>query len=758
MKERKVAENTGFPIRNAGVAAWGAQAREFARARVGGRWVVWLSFVGVVFLSFALNTWGLSEVGYGNTYYAAAVRSMTMSWKNFFFGAFDPGGFITIDKPPAFLWVGALSARIFGYSTWSILLPSSVAGAASVALLWLIVRRYFDLMAATIAGLVLALSPISVAVNRLNLPEPFLILALIGAAGAVLQSLESRRWWAWTALAGFLVGVAFNTKMLAAWIPGPALALALVVAVPAMSRSAVRQMLGRLAVLGAVTLVVSASWLLIVDAWPASDRPYIGGSTDNTVLDLALGYNGFGRVDGESQGGGGGAQPAANANQRQQAPVDGMPDGGQAPGVAGGDGPVRPDGQGVQPGGQAAPGGQTSPGGFRGAGGIIAGIPSLLRMFDDANGGQIGWLLPFALGSGVIGVWFWRRDPVRRAFALLFLGWVLLYGGVFSYAQGIYHSYYTSAMAPGVAALVGIGTVTMAKAVRRDRRWLIVPLALIGLTILAQSEIEGRTPDFYGWVRPFTIATALAGIAMLVILALRRLPVASGLMLSLAGLLLLPGAWALSASTNTSLNATLPQAGPQQGAAGQTFGSQAFDDGSAALAAWLKSHNAEDATWQLVVSSSQNGSRLIAEYGLSIMALGGFSGNDNTISVAGFADLVASSDVRYVLVGQGAGSGGNMPGAASMPFDATYRGLNGNADSGPNDGFPSDGATDQPAVIGGTMPGVGGPTGAATSGPTAIMSTVRSACTAVNDSSLPASYQGEIYDCAGKADAIRARS
>ena len=400
---------------------------------------------------------------------------MTMSWKNFFFGAFDPGGFITVDKPPAFLWVGALSARIFGYSNWSILLPSSVAGAASVGLLWLIVRRYFGLTAATIAGLVLALSPISVAVNRLNMPEPFLILALIGAAGAVLRSLESRRWWAWTVLAGFLVGVAFNTKMLDGWIPGPALALALVVAVPTVSRTSARQLLARLAVLGAVTLIVSASWMLVVDAWPASDRPYIGGSTNNTVLDLALGYNGFGRVNGEDQLGGGGARPGSNTGQGQRLP-DGT-DGGRAQGLDGQ--PVQPGGQGAPPGvqapaGQAAPGGTGLLGGFRGAGGIIGGIPSLLRMFDDANGGQIGWLLPFALGGGLIALWSWRRDPVRRAFAVLFLGWIALYGGIFSYAQGIYHSYYTSAMAPGVAALVGVGTVTVADAVRRDRRWLVV--------------------------------------------------------------------------------------------------------------------------------------------------------------------------------------------------------------------------------------------------------------------------------------------
>jgi 4-amino-4-deoxy-L-arabinose transferase-like glycosyltransferase len=620
-----------------------------------------------------------------------------------------------------------------GTGTPTTLRQSAIAGAASVGLLWLIVRRYFGATAATIAGLVLALSPISVAVNRLNLPEPFLILALVGAAGAVLRSLESRRWWAWTALAGFLVGVAFNTKMLDAWIPGPALALALVVGVRTISLASVRQVLLRLAVLGVVTLLVSASWMLIVDAWPTSDRPYIGGSTDNTVLNLALGYNGFGRVEGEGQVGGGGPRPAFNTGQALR-PPDGI-NGGQAQTPGGPpalrDGRVAPGG--VQgPTGQAPPGGTASRGGFRGAGGIIAGIPNLFRMFDDANGGQIGWLLPFALGGGLIALWSWRRDPVRRAFAVLFLGWIALYGGIYSYAQGIYHSYYTSTMAPGVAALVGVGAVTMANAARRDRRWLMVVIGLVGLTVWTQLQIADRTPDFYGWVRPLTVATALAGLAVVVLLAVRRLPVASGAMLSVAGLLLLPAAWSWSASANTSLNTTLPQAGPRQGTSGQTFGSQAFDSGTADLATWLKSHSDPDTTWQLVVSSSQNASTLIAEYKVSVMALGGFMGSDNTISVAGFADLVSAGDVRYVLAGQGGiiGAVGRALGgfgAGALPNDGSQRGIR-------PDGFG----------------------GVAMSGPNAVMSAVQSACTAMSDPSLPSRYQGVLYDCAGAADAIRA--
>jgi len=354
-------------------------------------------------------------------------------------------------------------------------------------------------------------------------------------------------------------------------------------------------------------------------------------------------------------------------------------------------------------------------------------------MFDDANGGQIGWLLPFALGGGLVALWSWRRDPVRRAFAVLFLGWIALYGGIYSYAQGIYHAYYTSTMAPAIAALVGVGVVTVANAVRRDRRWLMVLIGLVGVTVWTQLQIAGRTPDFYGWVRPLTVATALAGVLAVAVLAVRRLPLASGAMLSVAGLLLLPAAWSWSASANPSLNTTLPQAGPQQGASGQTFGSQAFDDGTPQLAAWLKSHSDADATWQLVVSSSQNASTLISEYEVSVMALGGFSGTDNSITVAGFADLISSGAVRYVLVGQGGGSGDDAPGRALQGAGANARlGYGGQQGMG-SGGF-----------------------GGAASGSNSVMSAVQSACTAVSDTSLPTSYQGVLYDCAGAGDAIRA--
>ena len=460
------------------------EAYERGRAAEKVTWIPALSWqlaglAGVLCLATALNVWNLADNGWGNTYYAAAVRSMTLSWHNFFFASYDPGGFITVDKPPVFLWFGAASARIFGYSSWSILLPSALAGIAAVGLLWLIVRRYFGAAAATIAGLALALTPITVAVDRLNLPEPFLHSrldrrggrdapfagepALVGMDGAFrlsrrrrLQHEDARRL---DSRAGVRAGACrrrcrrLPPHRFDGW--------------RANWRCSAR-----------VTLVVSASWMAVVDAWPASQRPYVGGSTNNTELDLALGYNGFGRVDGESTGGGGGGtRVVPNFNQNRNLPT----------GRGGfGQGPTSQFSQ--------TPGGPPTRSRIRPAKRRPATAAACLAAFaapaessaefPASSGCSTPRMAARSAGccrshseEGSSRSGGGERTHRARAFAVLFLGWVLLYGGVFSYAKGIYHSYYTSALAPGVAALVGIGAVALATAVRRDRRWLIAAAA-----------------------------------------------------------------------------------------------------------------------------------------------------------------------------------------------------------------------------------------------------------------------------------------
>jgi 4-amino-4-deoxy-L-arabinose transferase-like glycosyltransferase len=612
-------------------------------------------------VSLVLNLWNLSVNGLGNQYYTAATRSMVESWHNFFFVSFDPGGFISIDKPPIALWIEALSAHVFGVNSWSVLGPSALAGAGAVALLWCTVRRQFGVPAATIAGLALAVSPINVAVNRLNLPEPFLVLFLVAAAWAVLRSFDAKHGLRWVVLAGLFVGLAFNTKMLAGYIPVPALGIAVLV-----GTAGWWEKLKRGLVFGVTSIVAWLPWLLIVDAVPAADRPYVGGSTNNTVWNLVFGYNGFGRVDRQSLGGGG---------------------------FGGGGG-----------------------GGFggTGAGGIFGGAAGPWRLFSDAVGGQIAWLLPLAVIAGVAALWVVRRDRARRAAVVLWGGWLALYAVIFSYAQGTFHSYYTSVMMPAVAALVGIGAVAVYGRLRRNRWWLVVIGLAAVVTVAVQLGLAGREPSFYGWTRGFVIAGAVAATVAVVVGVLLRHPksIKAALAGALAVSLLIPTAWAASETNNAVLNATLPQAGPRTGASGSSFGS-ASSDGDPELAAWLVANNTDGETWDLVVANSQIGSGLLADQGVSVMSLGGFMGTDNTISLSSFADLVASGQVRYVGIGgQGGGIGGQGGG------------------------------------IGGQGGGIGGVGGRST-----ILSAVVQTCPVA--SGVPSSYQGTIYDCAGQADALR---
>jgi hypothetical protein len=276
-------------------------------------------------------------------------------------------------------------------------------------------------------------------------------------------------------------------------------------------------------------------------------------------------------------------------------------------------------------------------------------------------------------------------------------------------------------------ALVGL--------VRRNSLWLLAVGALVGVSLWVQLSLSGRFPDFRSEMRPAGVVLAVAGFVLLTTLLRTRwsrlAPV--GMAAIVGGLLLLPGSWATYELTSPSLNATLPQAGPREGTAGRSFGSQSFDSGTAALAAWLIAHQDPNARWDLAVTSAQSASTLVAEYELSVMPLGGFSGSDPTITVAQFADLVANGEVRYVEVGSGFGG----------PGGGGFRGF-----GAPGGGNP-----------GGLAPGAAAATDAngPARGAAAVTSAAQSVCTAVTASDLPSQYQGTLYDCAGKSDALRAR-
>ena len=276
--------------------------------------------VVLLVLAAALNLWALSRNGWANEYYSAAVRSMTTSWHDFIFGSFDAAGVMTVDKPPLALWVQAAFAKVFGFSSLSILVPQALMGVAAVALVYDLVRRRFGRAAGFVAGLVLATTPITVAISRHNNPDALLVLCCVAALWCIVRAFDDGRT-RWIVLAGVAVGLGFETKMAAALIVVPGLALAWLWAAPAGWKTAIRQLLAG----GAAMIAVGAAWPLLVLLTPASSRPWVSGTSDNSILSLIFGYNGLGRVEGQAGGpqalGGGGRAAEARTARSAARPA-----------------------------------------------------------------------------------------------------------------------------------------------------------------------------------------------------------------------------------------------------------------------------------------------------------------------------------------------------------------------------------------------------------------------------------------------------
>ncbi|MGZ4517978.1 MAG: glycosyltransferase family 39 protein, partial [Mycobacteriaceae bacterium] len=421
--------------------------------------------------------WGLSASGYANSFYSAAVQAGSVSWKAFFYGSSDAANSITVDKPPASLWVMALSVRAFGLSSWSILAPQALEGVATVALLYAVVRRRFGPTAGLISGLVLALTPVAALMFRFNNPDALLTLLMVASVWALMRGVEDGRT-RWLVLTGVFVGLGFLTKQMQVFLVLPALSITYLVAGPVRLGRRLLQLLA-----AGVALVASAGWwLAIVSLVPAADRPFIGGSQNNSILELTLGYNGFGRLSGSETGS-------------------------VVPGGGGGGGP---------------------------AGGGMWGSTGITRLFTGEFGGQITWLVPAALAMLVAGFVLAgrapRTDPARASYLVWGL-WLLVTGLTFSFMAGIFHAYYTVALAPAVGALVGSGAVQLWQ--RRRSWWASAALAAtLVLTVAWAYVLLGRSPSFVPWLRYVVLAVGL--LAAIALVARPLLPRRALLVVALA--------------------------------------------------------------------------------------------------------------------------------------------------------------------------------------------------------------------------------
>jgi 4-amino-4-deoxy-L-arabinose transferase-like glycosyltransferase len=662
-------------------------ADESSEARRDPRWAR-PALILLLAITAAAYLWDLSASGYANSFYAASVQAGTKSWKALFFGSLDASNFITVDKPPASMWVMALSGRIFGFSSWSMLVPQALEGVAAVGLLYAAVKRWFGAGAGLAAGALFAATPVAALMFRFNNPDALLVLLLVASAYCLTRAIE-RAGTRWILAAGALIGAAFLAKMMQAFLVLPAFALVYAIAAPTTLRRRILQLLAA----GAALLVAAGWWVLAVALWPVGSRPMIDGSRDNSIFNLITGYNGLGRIFGSGSG----------------------------------------------------------PGGGGGGGSNFSGPTGVLRLFNDLMGGQASWLLPAALVALLAGLWTRRHAPRTdrtRAALLLWGGWLLVTGAVFSFGQGVIHTYYTVALAPAIAALVAIGG-----AICWRHRTTLAARLLAALVIAVSAAwacvLLGRTPSWNAWLAPLIATTgALAVLGLLgapLLGRLRKRIAGAALMLGIVSAVSGPLAYA-AYTVSTPHTGSIVSAGPSTGGgmsgfggagggarpggsggtgsqralfgnsatgggsapsgglaggksgsppsipsgtssnrpagargsarsgsqlrgggtgAGQASGGAPSGGGSVSVSAKLVSALRSDASkyrWVVATSGSQSAASLELASGQAVMAIGGFNNEGGRLSLSAFEKYVERGEIHYYIASQGAGGAGGAGG------------------------------------------------------------------------------------------------
>jgi 4-amino-4-deoxy-L-arabinose transferase-like glycosyltransferase len=612
------------------------------------------------------------------------------SWKNFFFVAAEPGGAVSIDKPPLGFWLQAAFAYALGVSGFSVVLPEIICGLLSMVAIYHLVRRSFGAPAGLLSALAMAINPIFLGTERNNTIDCSLILVLLLAAWAFILATESGKL-RYLILGGILVGLGFNIKMLQAYLPLPAFLglyfLGAKVKLP--------QKLFHLSLSTLVLIVVSLSWVVAVDLTPASQRPYVGSSGDNSEFTLAFGYNGLDRLTGMGQDFSSflihlsgtstpnGSLPS-NVLGDRQVPRGVLPgDAAQTTdrdafaSVAGETFPVGPNGSadGTRP--AFAPDGANRPGfddaggrpgaGNPGGGGFPGtGAVGILRLFISPLSKETSWLLPCGLLSMVLLVFpsriRWPLEEKHRA-VILWGGWLMI-GAMFFSIAGFFHEYYLSMLAAPLAALVGIGIAEILR-IRSEspRLGSFLLLATIGITITFQIFAAAQ---YIGWSWWLTISPAFFVVGGVIELTTRKWNQTpwrrSGIAFVVAAMLFIPAIWTgLTALSENSRQ--LPSA--YNGGAIQLLPpNRVANAGSSspALLAFLEK-NTQGMKYLLAVPSSQQGAEYVLASGRPVLYLGGFNGSDQVLTNDALASLIAQGDLRYILLG---GNGGPNGGSASV--------------------------------------------------------------------------------------------
>lgn len=558
----------------------------------------------------ALYLWNLSASGWANAFYSAAAQAGASNWTAMLFGSSDAGNAITVDKTPAALWVIDVSVRLFGLNPWSVLVPQALEGVAAVALLYAAVRRSAGRGAALLAGTVLALTPVAALIFRFNNPDAALVLLLVAAAYCMQRACEedASRWW--LIGAGVAVGFGFLAKMLQAFLVLPGFVLGYLLGGRRPWR---RRLVDLLA--AATAMIVAGGWyLLLVELWPSSSRPFIGGSQHNSIVELALGYNGFGRITGDEPGGLGNLDHDVGWG----------------------------------------------------------------RLFGAGMGRDIGWLLPAALICLAAGLVLVRRRPrtdPRRTALIMWGGWLLVTAVVFSFAGGIIHSYYTVALAPALAACIGIGANLMWQN-RFDIRVATAMAGTVTVTAILAAVLLARNVDWLPWLRAAVAAGGVAaGVLLLVVGRFTRSTAAAVAVLAVASCLAAPGVHSV-ATAATPHSGAVPAVGPSGGGFAGPPGLLDAPKPGPALSAALRD-DSDAYTWTAAVVGSNNAAGYQLAAGAPVLAVGGFNGTDPAPTLEEFRALVAARRIHYfigsrMMFGHHAGSGSRESAAISEYVAAHY--------------------------------------------------------------------------------------